>query len=64
MTVVVGLEVVVVVVDVVGASVVLLLPPPKNFLIPLKKPDFFVVTSISESGSSAPSFLDIKVLII
>lgn len=46
-----------VVVEVTGASVVLLLPPPKNFLIPLKKPDFFVVDSsgFSDVGSS-PSY--------
>lgn len=46
---------VVVDVEVTGSSVVL--PPPKNFLIPLKKPDFFVVASkgFSDVGSSPSS---------
>lgn len=46
-------------VDVTGSSVVLPLPPPKNFLIPLKKPDFFVVASrgFSDVGSSPSSYV-------
>lgn len=52
---VVVVEVVVVVLDdVTGASVDLSFLPPKNFLIPLKKPDFLVVASrgFSDVGSS------------